>query len=324
MLKRTLTGLALVALLFGFIVAAYFVSSIFIDLLILVFMAGSVYEMYSCLKKAGYTMFPAPAIFVLLAAYPTFYLLQHFLGNGNTANVGLQGLLIVLLVGVMLTLTIFTFKPAKHSVKEIAAAKEEGIPLAPEEAGACGIGDLLANVFVLIYPVMFLSMAWAVSFKYCAIFAVMYAVFLPVIGSDTFAYFVGSLLGKRKLCPKISPKKTVAGAVGGVMGSVIVSLLFWLFFEFFNVLPESGYVFFIDHAVSGWEWKTALIYIALGFAGGITAELGDLAASRIKRAIGVKDYGNVFPGHGGFLDRMDSIMYCLVVLLIAFTAIYGY
>ncbi len=328
MLKRTLTAIVLLAVVAGFMLCSYFVSSIFLDILILLFLTGSVYEMYKCFKDAGYKMFIAPIIVVLLLAYPAFYLMQHYIGG----SAGLQGLLIVFLVGAMLNLTIFTFKPARHTQAEVDKALEAGVELELEPKNAHDLKDLLANMFVLVYPMLFMAVAWVVSYKYCALFAVLYAIIVPVIGSDTFAYWFGSMIGGKKLCPKISPKKTVAGGVGGLFGGMVVSILFWLVFEFFAdssigyqaFISQCGYQAFFDHAVAGWEWKSALVYLALGLVMGAISELGDLAASRIKRAIGIKDYGKIFPGHGGFMDRIDSIMYCLIIVLIAFTCIYGY
>ena len=110
---------------------------------------------------------------------------------------------------------------------------------------------------------------------------------LTAFGTDIFAYFTGMLLGSHKLCPSISPKKTVEGAVGGVTGSVILCALF-------------GY-FFLPAGLS--------TCIVIGVAGGIVAQLGDLTASVIKRKIGIKDWGTLIPGHGGLLDRIDSILF---------------
>ena len=104
---------------------------------------------------------------------------------------------------------------------------------------------------------------------------------------DTGAYFVGSTVGKHKLCPKISPKKTVEGAVGGIVSSLVVSVILCLGFDFKAKL-----------------WVTLLLtvpFCILGMA-------GDLFASAVKRSAGIKDYGNLIPGHGGILDRMDSIL----------------
>lgn len=330
MLKRTLTALVLLVLVAGFMVCGYFVSPIFVDMLILIFLAGSVYEMFKCFKDAGYKMFVAPPVVMLIAAYPVYYCMQRFVGDGATnTSAGVQGLLIVLLFCAMLALTIFTFKPAKHTQKEVDDAKEQGIELELDSPKACELKDLLSNVFILVYPTLFLMSAWIVSYKYSALFAVLFAIFVPILGSDTFAYWFGSMIGGKKLCPKISPKKTVAGGVGGLVGGMVVSLLFWLVFEMFAdkypaFIQGCGYTSFFAHSVSGWEWKSALVYLVIGLVCGVISELGDLAASRIKRAIGIKDYGKVFPGHGGFMDRIDSVMYCLVVLLVAFSCIYGY
>lgn len=327
MLKRTLTAIVLLVLVAGFMVCGYFVSPIFIDMLILLFLAGAVYEMYKCFKDAGYKMFVAPVVFMLVTAYPVFYTMQHFVGD-EKSTFGVQGLLIVLLVSSMLALTIFTFKPAKHSKKDFENALENGDVL-KDEQGACGLKDLLANIFVLVYPMLFLMTAWVISYKYSALFAVLFAILVPILGSDAFAYWFGSMIGGKKLCPKISPKKTIAGGVGGLVGGMVLAILFWVVFELCAdkypvFIQNCGYTYFIAHDVVGWQWKSALIYLAIGLVCGAISELGDLAASRIKRAIGIKDYGKIFPGHGGFMDRIDSVMYCLVILLIAFSCIYRF
>lgn len=113
-------------------------------------------------------------------------------------------------------------------------------------------------------------------------------VFLIAFGSDTAAYYIGRFFGKKKLCPDISPKKTVAGAYGGVLGSII-GVLLWSTLNGYLHIP----------------WYGSVI---LGAFGGVISECGDLAASMIKRYSGIKDYGNIMPGHGGILDRFDSIL----------------
>lgn len=368
MLKRTLTSIVLIAIFAAFMVCGYFVSAIFIDMLILLFMAGAAYEMRKCLKDAGYDMYVTPIVFMLVAAYPIFYILQHFAGG----SLGVQGLLFVLLISVIYSLAIFTFKPA--ILKKFQTANENNIDTTAEKCEAssencggaaqgegavqdclstseceCGeakssaadgavsannvcnaqsnLGSLLANIFVLVYPMLFLSVAWVISFKYSAFFAVLFAVFVPIIGSDMFAYFVGSTVGGKKLCPSISPKKTVAGAIGGLVGGMVIAMLFWLIFEYVGSIAPAftakcGYIPVISHYDCEWLWKSALVYLALGLICGVVAEIGDLSASAIKRALGIKDYGNIFPGHGGVMDRIDSVMYCLAVLLIVFTYIY--
>ncbi len=115
--------------------------------------------------------------------------------------------------------------------------------------------------------------------------------------TDTFAYFSGMLFGKKKLCPEISPKKTIAGAIGGTLFGTLAGML----------------VFGIAHGQPLW----GLIALPLS----IISQLGDLAASVIKRRFGVKDYGKIFPGHGGVLDRFDSIIPTAIMTTVALIAI---
>lgn len=113
------------------------------------------------------------------------------------------------------------------------------------------------------------------------------AVFIVVWASDTLAYYTGRTFGKRPLAPRVSPKKTVEGALGGLVGAALgMALLKAL------ALPSVG-------------WGHALVLAALG---GLVSPLGDLAESRLKRSVGVKDSGTVLPGHGGVLDRFDALI----------------
>lgn len=121
--------------------------------------------------------------------------------------------------------------------------------------------------------------------------AYLWLAFLGTWASDTFAYFVGTYLGKHKLCPLISPGKTIEGATGGMIGSIIAIMLLGVLFK----LP-------VYHC------------IIMGLLVGIAAPLGDLVESAIKRFAGVKDSGQILPGHGGILDRFDSILFTVPVI----------
>lgn len=125
----------------------------------------------------------------------------------------------------------------------------------------------------------------------------MYAAWL----CDTFAYFIGSRFGKHKLAPKISPKKSVEGAIAGVVGTVIVAIITYFICDYF---------FFHLDTVNVFSVIIGMVLMC------IMGMLGDLSASVIKRNYGEKDFGTLFPGHGGVLDRIDSFLFTMPTLYI--------
>ena len=125
-------------------------------------------------------------------------------------------------------------------------------------------------------------------------------VFIVAWICDVFAYLVGSLFGKHKLIPEVSPKKTVEGSIGGIVFAAFAYLL---------------YGFIVDKVVDTIDVN----YLFLGIFGtllSVVSQIGDLIASLIKREYGVKDYGKLFPGHGGVMDRFDSVLAVSSILLI--------
>lgn len=145
--------------------------------------------------------------------------------------------------------------------------------------------DAMATITGIVYVVFFSFHVTLVEQTEYGI--LIWLVVLTAFGTDIMAYFSGFLFGKHKLCPKISPKKTIEGSIGGTLGSIILSGLFGYFFA-----PE------------------VLIHcLIIGLLGGIVSQFGDLTASIFKRKMGIKDYGNLIPGHGGILDRFDSVLF---------------
>ncbi len=121
--------------------------------------------------------------------------------------------------------------------------------------------------------------------------------------ADSGAYFVGTFLGKHKLCPRVSPKKTVEGLIGGIVTAVIGNVLVCLVFQAFcNWVVPWGY---IKNAVT---ISIPAVALVTPFAT-LLGVLGDLSASVIKRQYGIKDFGNIMPGHGGAMDRFDSVLF---------------
>ena len=154
-----------------------------------------------------------------------------------------------------------------------------------------------ASVYVTV-SFTSLSLARYLDREYGALIVIL--VFLISWACDVFAFLVGSLIGKHKLIPEISPKKTVEGSIGGIVFSIIGCILYGLL---------------IDGLID----NMTVNYLMLGLIGGIlsiVSQLGDLIASLIKREYGVKDYGKIFPGHGGIMDRFDSVLAVSTILLI--------
>lgn len=140
-------------------------------------------------------------------------------------------------------------------------------------------------IFAVIYVGVMLSCVYLIRIMESGQYLV-WLIFLSAWGSDTCAYCTGMLFGKHKMTPVLSPKKTVEGAVGGVVGAVILGML---------------YALFTTHQTAA--------YMLICLAGALISMIGDLAASAIKRQSGIKDYGTLIPGHGGILDRFDSVIF---------------
>ena len=178
--------------------------------------------------------------------------------------------------------------------------------------------SLIKSVFTMVYPQMFFAFAYMIAYQFTNMQimgsnpVVLVAAILPPIFCDIFAYFFGRSFGKKKLCPSISPNKTVAGSVAGLAGGLIAGLLIWMFMA-------SG--IFI-HAL---YWDMGVVhFILLGVIVAGVSQFGDLGASFVKRHFSIKDFGTLLPGHGGILDRIDSILFSLPIVYIYFIVYNSY
>lgn len=171
--------------------------------------------------------------------------------------------------------------------------------------------SISSSIFTIYYPQMFYVFFYMIVFVKNAngvwdqeLARLMLLVAVGCAGfTDATAYFVGTFCGKKKLCPDISPKKTVEGSLGGLVGGIVgVQLIAILF--------DNGRVHLIE-------------YFVFAFLLSALAQIGDLAASLIKRKLGVKDYGHLIPGHGGVMDRLDSILFILPVVYMFYSLYLG-
>lgn len=158
--------------------------------------------------------------------------------------------------------------------------------------------QVMCCVFGMLYVAVMLSYIYKTRTLADGIYIV-WLIFVASWVSDTFAYLTGVAFGKHKMTPKLSPKKSVEGAVGGVASSMIVGAVYGML-------------------VSGHMQMTtvhpAITFAVAALAGSLLSIIGDLAASAIKRNYDIKDYGTLIPGHGGILDRFDSVIFTAPVV----------
>lgn len=157
--------------------------------------------------------------------------------------------------------------------------------------------EIMLSFFGFIYVSVMLSFVYILRNTPAGYISV-WLIFIGAWGADTCAYCVGMLIGKKKLAPILSPKKSVEGAVGGVLGSCLLAYIYALVMSNYN---------YVDN-------KMIYIYPVVCFFASIISIFGDLFASAIKRKYNIKDYGNFIPGHGGVLDRFDSIIFVAPVI----------
>lgn len=151
--------------------------------------------------------------------------------------------------------------------------------------------QIMAAFFGIVYVCVMLSYIYLTRNLPDGVFLV-WLIFISSWGCDTCAYCVGMLIGKHKMSPVLSPKKSVEGAVGGVAGAALLGALYAAIVG--NYLQAQDQV---------------IVYAVICGAGALISMVGDLAASAIKRNHGIKDYGTLIPGHGGILDRFDSVIF---------------
>ena len=188
---------------------------------------------------------------------------------------GMQAYTMTVLIGVLiLMMSVYVFTYPRYRTEEITGAF----------FGVVYVSVMLACIYELRLAEDGLFLVWLI--------------FISSWGCDTCAYCVGMLFGKHKMSPKLSPKKSVEGAVGGVAGAVLIGVIYGL-------AVGSRMKTETDHI---------LPFAVICAAGALISMIGDLAASAVKRNHDIKDYGKLIPGHGGILDRFDSVIFIAPVI----------
>jgi len=181
--------------------------------------------------------------------------------------------------------------------------------------GKVAFDSMMATVFPMLYPGLFFSLIIPLQdldTRTASTLALILAFFIASV-NDTFALFIGLKFGKHRLSPEISPKKSWEGSIAGLVASVVFAMLVpWVTRRLAPTVPAIA----ADLAVSQYPplWSFGL----LGLIAAALSQIGDLVASLVKRHCGIKDFGSIFPGHGGMLDRMDGILFCGVACYVFF------
>ena len=284
MLKRTITGIGIVIVTVGFFLCKYFldmpvfegvflkpvtIGDILFDLFILIMAVVSTYE-----YERAFSDKLLKTEKVIIFIYPfAVYISYCFKGLGWAFG--------AMLFLFLLLLAQLVFEYDKISLESI------GISL-----------------FTMIYPSTILVSLLVIN-RYPTLEPLL-MVFAITPCADTFAYFVGSIVKGKKLCPNISPNKTVSGFIGGLIGGMIASLLVYFIFT------EKGAIF---NSV----FLEVLLFAGAGIACALLTAYGDLVESVIKRKLGIKDMGKILPGHGGMSDRIDGLTFDAPVISFVFT-----
>ena len=163
--------------------------------------------------------------------------------------------------------------------------------------------DVMAIFFGLFYVAVMLSYVYQIRTLTNGVYLA-FLIFICSWGCDTCAYCVGVLFGKHKMAPVLSPKKSIEGAVGGVVGTALLTVLY-------------TYVF---RAQMGLGLRSIVVLAIISMIAALISMVGDLTASAIKRNYDIKDYGTLIPGHGGIMDRFDSMM--ITAPIIYYLAVY--
>ncbi len=151
--------------------------------------------------------------------------------------------------------------------------------------------QIMANVFNFLYAPVMLSFIYLTREQEVGKYIV-WLILISSWGCDTCAYVVGMLIGKKKIFPVLSPKKSLEGCIGGVVGAGLIAALYAVF-AVENVFPDK---------------RVTIVITVICMVGAVMSQVGDLAASAIKRNHEIKDYGKLIPGHGGIMDRFDSVI----------------
>ena len=311
-MKRFLTGAIIAVLLVGAFLLRE-VNIYLFDICIGVFTLFASLEVSKLLinAKKGALVLP-----VLLYTAVSYLFLLLGINNGLSVGKLLIGLVLLLIV-LFICVIAYTYYAKERTMLRMELDEYKG------SRKAYALSSTISTVFNCIYPSLILLLliivnhidAFSADLTKLSSFGgadigliLLLTIFVTSIFSDVFAYFVGMLIGGKKLCPKISEHKTISGAIGALFGSVLGGVVLYI------LMCTNGLI------VNGFDAinLTLVGFIFISICASIFTQLGDLFESLLKRKANVKDSGNILPGHGGLMDRADGLTFNTVFILVLF------
>lgn len=296
MLKRTITGFFIIAVLAGFI-ALREVSVLFFDALVLALIYGAIIELCFAIK-----LFNKKFSATILLVYPAILSTIYILSTSLKMCIALQLLSVIVIFAICMfkELIILGIKRKNNEIEDNERNRNTNL-----------LTETLTTLGIVVYPTTLLGALFGINhFGMNLGYIGIILVFGISMCTDTFAYLFGSLIKGPKLCPEISPKKSISGFVFGAIGGILVSMLCMYLFYFKGMLESP--------ILTLSKIETVVMFVSIGLIGTFVTQFGDLVASAIKRKTGIKDFGSIFPGHGGIMDRVDGAMFNSLLVFIVF------
>lgn len=295
MLKRTITGGVIFLVTLLFVVLKQF-SPLFFDAYLLLIMYGAIYEMYKVHQMSG-----KQADFISICFIPLVACIIFNLEKNSVKNIFYVVLIALVVMSVVLIEDIVEFRDNRKY-----GTTEKNINVLNQKLFL----KTRTTMAVFAYPILPLLMLMVLNhIDYDLAYIGIIATFAVSMLTDTCAYFVGRFLGKTKFIPEVSPNKTIAGVFGGFAGGLIGALSCFFLFYYTDIFALATY---------GSMGLLITVFILIGILGSLINQLGDLIASAYKRKYSIKDFSNIFPGHGGFMDRVDGLMFTGSFILVLF------
>lgn len=307
---RTMSGLIYGLILLGFFALKILVHRLFFDVLILLFAVFGTYEMIRAfgnkMHRSQQVIAMTFALLVVVVYIVSDIMFTDILGvefpdNPLTArgrNYAPHFALVVFIAGIAVIFGMLVFAPTKVSLESLGC-----------------------TLVTYMYPSVFLVVMTVCNhLEYYSDVAITF-VFVISPFADVAAYAVGKSLGKKlpyKMAPNVSPNKTVVGGVGGLLGGAIGGIVvFFVYYGMCKCVNLEGFAQF-TFSPPVFEWHDFIFFVGIGVITSAFSQFGDLVESSFKRKVGIKDMGNLLPGHGGILDRIDSSLYASLIVAFIF------